>query len=344
MLQGALIGCGFFGRIQLESWQRVPEAHIAAVCDSDPDKAKECGLSFSASPYDDVEKMLDEVQPDFVDIATRPDTHLDLVRLAAARGLPILLQKPVAQSWGESRRIVECASAAGVRLMVNENWRWQRWYREIGALIAAGRIGRVFYYNIHVRARDGLGPHPYPNQPYFKDMERFLIFETLVHHLDVARSLLGDIEEVYCRTTKLNPVIRGEDMALIMTQHAGGVRGVIDGNRATEPDEPGQALETSKFEGFEGSIRLTHGGDVYLNGERVFSGHGQPGYRGDSCRAAQQHFAQCLERGEDFETDGESYLNKTYAAVEACYLSAAQNRPVRLDEIAGERLSTADSR
>ncbi len=344
MLQGALIGCGFFGRIQMESWQRVPEAHIAAVCDTDPNKAREFGLSFGAPPYHDVKKMLDEVQLDFVDIATRPDTHLELVRLAAARGLPILLQKPVAPTWRDSRRVVEYASIAGVRLMVNENWRWQRWYREIGALISAGRIGQVFYYNMHARTRDGLGPTPYSNQPYFKDMERFLVFETLVHHLDVARCLLGDIAEVYCRTSKLNPVIRGEDMALIMTEHVNGVRGVIDGNRATQPEDPGQALETSCFEGFEGSVRLTHRGDVYLNGERVFSGHGQIGYRGDSCRAAQQHFAQCLERGEDFETDGESYLNKTYAAVEACYRSAAQNRPVRLDEIVGQPLSKAESR
>ncbi len=335
MLQGALIGCGFFGRIQLEAWQRVPEAHIAAVCDTDPNKAREFSLSFGVTPYHDVKKMLDEVKPDFVDIATRPDTHAELVRLAAARGLPILLQKPVAPGWREARRVVEYASIAGVRLMVNENWRWQRWYREIGSLLTAGRIGQPFYYNMHVRTRDGLGPTPYPNQPYFKDMERFLVFETLVHHLDVARSLLGDIKEVYCRTAKLNPVIAGEDMALIMTEHANGVRGVIDGNRATEPDEPGPALESSTFEGFDGSIRLTHQGDVYLNGERVFSGHGQLGYRGDSCRAAQQHFAQCLDRGEDFETDGESYLNKTYAAVEACYRSASQNRPVRLEEIAG---------
>lgn len=335
MLQGALIGCGFFGRIQLESWQRIPEAHIEAVCDMDPNKARECGLSFGADPYHDVKKMLDEVKPDFVDIATRPSTHLDLVREAAARGIPILLQKPMAPSWKEARRIVDYAASAGVRLMINENWRWQRWYREIGSLISAGKIGQVFYYNMHARARDGLGPTPYSNQPYFKDMERFLVFETLVHHMDAARSLLGDIVEVYCRTSRINPIIAGEDMALIMTEHANGVRGIIDGNRGCEPDEQGQALETARFEGHEGVIRLTHPGDVYLNGEKVFSGRGQLGYRGDSCRATQQHFAQCLQRGEEFETSGADYWKKTYAAVEACYRSAAQNRPVRLEEIVG---------
>ena len=60
------------------------------------------------------------------------------------------------------------------------------------------------------------------NQPYFKEMDRFVIFETLVHHLDTARFLIGPIEEVFCRTGRINPVMRGEDNAVIMTKHAGG--------------------------------------------------------------------------------------------------------------------------
>lgn len=290
-------------------------------------------LSFKVQPYHNPRKMLDEIKPDFVDIATRPSTHVELVREAALRGLPILLQKPLAESWKEARRIVDFAAGSGVRLMINENWRWQRWYREIGALIGAGKIGQVFYYGVHARARDGLGPHPFANQPYFKQMPRLLLFETLVHHLDTARWLLGDIAEVYCRTGRVNSAIAGEDLALILTEHAGGARGVIDGNRATEPDEPGPALETARFEGYNGVIRLTHPGNVLLNGETVFEGHGQPGYRGDSCRAAQQHFVECLATGDQFETEGADYWKKTFAAMEACYRSAAENRPVRVAEI-----------
>ena len=333
MLQGALIGCGFFGRIQLEAWRRIPAARIVAACDLDPAKAAEGAADFGLQAYSDPARMLDELRPDFVDIATRPFTHLELVRLAVERGIPVLLQKPLAETWSDARRIVDLASGAGLRWMVNENWRWQRWYREIGALLAAGRIGDVFYYNMHARARDGLGPAPFVAQPYFKDMPRLLLFETLVHHLDTARCLLGDIVEIYCKSGRINPVIAGEDIALILTEHSGGARGVIDGNRACEPDEPGPALETARFEGLDGVIRLTHAGDVLLNGQTVFSGRGLPGYRGDSCRATQQHFIECLQSGAPFETEGADYCNKTFAVVEACYRSAAENRPVRPAEI-----------
>lgn len=318
----------------MEAWQRVNGGYIAGVCDLEKKKLQEFGVSFGVKTFDDLDRALQEVKPDFVDIATRPSSHLALSRECIVRGFPVLLQKPVAETWEEARRIVGLAAGANVRMMINENWRWQRWYREIAGLIGFGRIGRPFYYSMQARANDGVGSHPFPNQPYFKDMPRLIVFETLVHHLDTARFLLGPIEEVYCRTAKINPVIRAEDMAVIMTKHAGDVIGVIDCNRTTEPDEAGPALEIARFEGVSGKIRLQHSGDVWLDEERVFAGVGQPGYRGDAARAAQQHFIDCLRTGEDFETEGTHYVKTTYATVEACYLSARENRMVRIEEVA----------
>jgi predicted dehydrogenase len=187
---------------------------------------------------------------------------------------------------------------------------------------------------MQTRNNDGMGDAPYPNQPYFKDMPRLLVIETLVHHLDTARFLMGDIEEVYCQTERLNPVIRAEDFVLIVLRHKGGVRGLIDGNRASRADEAGQAMEVARFEGFENTIRLRHSGEVSLGGERLFSAQGVPGYRGDSCRATQQHFVDCLASGDEFETEATDYLKRTVAVVESCYRSAAENRPVRIEEFA----------
>ena len=214
--------------------------------------------------------------------------------------------------------------------MINENWRWQAWYRKIAELISAGDIGSPFRYRMDLRQRDGLGDKPYPNQPYFAEMPRFLVFETLVHHLDTARFLFGDIEELYCRTAKLNPRIAGEDAAFITVQHGGGVSGVIDGSRAAEPEEPGEVMGRTRIEGSEGVLRLKGNGDVFLDSEQVFWGEGLGGYKGDSCRAAQQHFVDCLQTGAEFETEASDYVQKTFAAVEACYRSAADNRPVTL--------------
>jgi predicted dehydrogenase len=334
MLRGVTVGCGFFSRIQMESWQRVTGAQMVAACDLDAAKAEAFSRDFGMKAYTSLAAMLDKEGPDFVDVATRPATHVPLVEQVAARRLPVLCQKPMAETWEDACRLAAIARKSSIRLMMNENWRWQAWYRRIHQAIGEGKIGKPFYYSMQTRNNDGMGAAPYLNQPYFKDMPRLLVIETLVHHLDTARFLMGDIEEVYCQTEKLNPVIRAEDFVLILLRHNGGVRGVIDGNRACRPDEPGPAMEIARFEGLENTIRLGHSGEVYLGGDRIFSAQGVPGYRGDSCRATQQHFVDCLASGDEFETEATDYLKRTVAVVEACYRSAAENRPVRIEELA----------
>ncbi len=121
---------------------------------------------------------------------------------------------------------------------------------------------------------------------------------------------------------------------MLMLRHRSGVRGMIDGNRVSEPDEAGPAMEIVRIEGLENKIRLGHSGEVLLGDESVFSVDGMPGYRGDSCRATQQHFVDCLANNEEFETEATDYLRRTVAVVEACYLSAAENRAVKVSEVA----------
>jgi predicted dehydrogenase len=322
----------------MEAWQRVSGARIVAACDLDPAKAESFAADFGLRPYSDAAAMIEAERPDFVDIATRPSTHRALVELVAGRVTNLLLQKPIAETWEQACQISNIAQKAGLRLMMNENWRWQPWYRTIAGLIGANRIGKPFFYRMEVRHRDGVGDRPFPSQPYFVEMPRFLLMETLVHHLDTARYLMGDIEEVYCRTARLNPVISGEDFAMISLRHGNGalgngVVGMIDGNRTTQPDEAGEVMGSSRFEGSEATIQLRGNGEVWLSGEQVFSGRDLIGYKGDSCRATQQHFIDCLLSGAEFETEVSDYLNTTVAAVEACYRSSAENRPVLIAEI-----------
>jgi len=271
--------------------------------------------------------MLERERPDFLDIVTRPAWHLPLVRLAAERGVAVLCQKPMAENWAEAVEMAAVAKRSGMRLMMNENWRWQPWYRRLRQLLEAGAIGRPVFYRFHHRRRDGLGDSPYPNQPYFKDMPRLLIFETLVHFLDTARFLFGEIAQVFCRTARVNPVIAGEDLAVMVLGHASGLPGVIDGHRCSEPEQEGPAMCDARIEGLDGALRLHGGGEVWMGSERVFDPAGMPGYKGDSCRSTQQHFVDCLISGKPFETGPEEYL-RTLAAVEAAYRSAAENRPV----------------
>jgi D-apiose dehydrogenase len=239
-LRGAIAGCGFFGQIHLEGWRRIPEAEIVAACDIDLSKA----CQSAPRGFDELERMLDAVHPDFLDIATRPELHLPMLRIAAERKIPVICQKPMAPRWEECLEMVRVAEAAGIPFMIHENWRWQPWYRVIAAQIASGALGAPVTYTFRTRKRDGAGPEPYSLQPYFRSMPRLLLFETLVHHIDTSRFLFGELDTLFTRLRRVNAAIQGEDQVLMIASHQSGLNGIIDGNRFLDltPDSPRWAM------------------------------------------------------------------------------------------------------
>jgi len=320
-LRGGIVGCGFFGQIQLEAWRRIPGVEMVAAADADIARAHRCGLRAHAS----LAEMLDRERLDFVDIATRPDSHPELVRRAVERHIPVICQKPMANTWAEAVEMAELADAHRTRVMIHENWRWQPWYREAKRLIADGTLGRPLAYLLRSRRNDGRGAVPYPNQPYFNSMPRLLIFEMLIHQIDTARFLFGDIRAVYAETQRLNEHLTGEDRAVLTLTHEGVLTGVVDGHRYLDPLTT--ALAT--LEGEEGTLSIFDNGEVWFNGRRILAADQTPGYKGDSVRATQEHFVRCLRSGAPFETSAREYL-KTFGVMEAAYRSAASGRKIRL--------------
>lgn len=324
-LRGAVIGCGFFAQFHLEAWRRIDGVEIVAACDPNIERAR----AAAARAYQSWDEMLAVEALDFVDIATRPDTHLPLVEQAAAAGLAIICQKPMAPTLEEAKRMAEVARQAGVRLMIHENWRWQPWYRVVRERLAEGDIGQPVTYRFRIRRRDGHGHAPYSSQPYFRDMPRLLIFETLVHPIDTARFLFGEIQSITAITRRLNLVVKGEDFAQLLTAHTSGLGGIIDGHRFLDLASDSPPLGDAEVEGEFGVLSVTASGDVLRNQKVIWRNEVHQGYRGDSVHATQQHFIDCLRARQPFETGASEYL-KTYAAVEAAYRSAATGQTVTL--------------
>jgi predicted dehydrogenase len=154
-------------------------------------------------------------------------------------------------------------------------------------------------------------------------MPRLLIYETIVHHLDTARYLFGGVEALTATMSRLNASIVGEDKVTILLRHDDGLPGTIDGHRFLDTVPPGPVLGEAWFEGERGVLHLSPTGDLLLNGSVVWNNTIREGYRGDSVRATQQHFIDCLQDGAPFESEAREYLN-TVALVEAAYLSFAK--------------------
>jgi predicted dehydrogenase len=326
-LKGVMIGAGFFAKFQAEAWKRIDSVELVAVADPLPGRAAAFAAEYRIPrSYTDAASMLRREIADFADIVTRPESHRDLSDLAARHCPAVICQKPMAPSLAACQAMVEDCARRGVRLLIHENWRWQPWYREAKRLLSQGRLGRVFHLGFRMRTGDGRGPAPYPQQPYFRQMPRLLLYETAVHFLDTFRFLGGDLESVFCQTNRINPAIRGEDYTLVQVSFSNGAKGMIDANRISGAFPPEVAFGEFRIEGEQAMLRIAADGNLFLTEyerpEILVPMEIPPqGYKGDSVKALQQHFAGCLLSGEEAESEGAEYL-KTVRAVDACYRSA----------------------
>ena len=330
-LRGAVIGAGYFSQFHFDSWNRIDEVDLVAVCDTNREAAEKAAQAYGVrSVYTDHQQMLGEVDLDFVDIITRPDTHLKIVSDFAAAGVAIICQKPLAPTVDEARRIVDVTQEAGIRFMVHENFRFQPWYREIKRLLDAGTIGeKVHTITFRNRMGDGWGDDAYlARQPYFQTMKQFLIFEAGIHTIDTFRYLAGEIDRVWCLHRKLNPVIAGEDSAIGVFQFAESGLGVYDASRFNEStaENPRYTFGELLVECDGGAIRLYD--DARLTVQKLGQTEtphdydpSHHGFAGDCVHETQLHFVAGLRSGDRFETDGPNYL-KSIAVQEAMYRSA----------------------
>jgi len=335
-LRGLFCGAGHFAKIQLTAWKSVRDARIVGLYNRTLERARAVQADFQIEHVsDDFEALLTTVRPDFVDICTAVETHLPLVRAAAARKIPILCQKPLAPHVAESEQLVAACEQAGVRLMANDNWRWQGWYRELKRLLDAGAIGTPQHARFLLRPGDGWGEEPYPLQPFFREMERFVLLETGGHYLDTLRFFFGDIAALHCLIRRRNPRIRAEDAALVTLEFAQGVTAIFDADRTAATAQVRPPVNGHVFiEGTAGNLRLAEDGSIYLARRGAAEERHEytvpPGYRGGSAIATQQHFIDCLRTGAAFETEGRDYL-AIERAVEACYRSAEQRTVEKLN-------------
>jgi len=335
-LRGVCLGAGYFSHFQYDAWRRLPAVEIVALANRNQDRARETAARHGVPNVyriDDYGRMLDEQKPDFVDIITPPETHADLVEMAARRGIAIICQKPLAPTWEESVAVVESARRHGVRFLVHENWRWQPWYREIKRQLDAGALGDLFSIAVRMRMGDGWPEDAYlARQPFFRTYPRLLIYETGVHFLDTFRFLGGEVSSVYARLQQRNPGIKGEDAGQVVIGFRSGATALLDASRYNEADtaDARYTFGTVRLDGSKGHLELDLEGNLTLKplgqpSRRLDYHHERKGFAGDCVFALQQHFVDCMRSGAPFESTGEDYL-KTVALVEACYRSAARSQ------------------
>lgn len=333
--RGAVIGCGYFARNHLHAWAGLPGVRIAAVCDRDQGRAETAAaIVGGAAVHTDADAMLAAEDLDFVDIVTTVEDHRSLVELAAARGVGAICQKPFAATFEDAEAMVAACAAAGVPLMVHENFRWQAPLRAVAAAIGQGAIGRPNYARLSFRH----GFDIYADQPYLRTEPRLAILDLGIHLLDVARALLGEATRLHCRTQRIDPCVAGEDAATIALDHRDGAVSLVDFCFSTKvvPDPFPQTIV--RVEGDRGTVELFPGHRLRISGDGRMEERdvtppvppwGTPGRHliQDSVIEIQRHWLDALAGGRPLATSGADNL-RTLDLVFAAYDSAESGRAV----------------
>lgn len=234
-LRVGVLGCGMISVDHLTAWSHCQGAQVVAVCDPVLERARARADQFGiAACYESPLAMFEQEQLDLVDIVTPRETHAGMVRLAARYKVNALCEKPLCPTYEEAVALVDEVGHA-IRVMVNENWRYRAYFLKIAQWLGSGKLGTVTQARIALwrssmlpRKEDGK-IHALTRQAFLAHEPRVLIAESLIHEIDVARALFGEMEVLACSTGKACAQIMGEDSATLLLRTAYGLTVTIDG-------------------------------------------------------------------------------------------------------------------
>ena len=327
-LRIGVLGCGMISNEHFAAWARCAGAKVVAVCDPAIDRAKARAAEFGIDAvFDSPQALMASGGVDAVDIVTPRQTHADMVRLAAHHGLHALCEKPLCPTHDEAQHLVADIGNR-IRVMVNENWRYRAYFVQIAEWLRAGRLGTVTQARIALwrssmlpRAEDGR-IHSLTRQPFLARESRVLIAESLIHEIDVARALFGELDLLACCTARACGEIVGEDSATLLLRSHHGLPVTIDGVMTAAGHAP-RAPDRVEIAGTRCSVLLEDGTLRLFGAEEQTRVYDEETVRHDCFAASIQHFVDALRSGAPFWTSAEDQLGSLHLMEEAYRLAGA---------------------
>src|SRR5438477_3284276 len=294
--------------------------------------------------YETYEQLLDDSSLEVLDIAVPPDAQLRLIKEACRRGTVrgILAQKPLGMNYAEAVEAVRLCEEACITLAVNQNMRYDQSVRAGKTLLENGTLGEPVLATIDMR---GI-PHWMPWQA---ELGWVTLRIMSIHHLDTFRYWFGDPARIYCsvRTDPRTRFAHQDGICTYILEYANGLRCVSIDDTWTGPAREGCPSDIYirwRIEGLNGLALGTIGWchEPYTTPSTIkYACRGNPGFQSPVWRESWFPDAFAGTMGQlliALETQSEPALSgrdnlKTMALVDAAYLSAAEHRAVRLEEV-----------
>jgi len=141
----AIIGCGGISSMHLDGYAQRPERlKLVATCDIVPQRAQWAAQTYGAqAAFASVDEAIEGADWQVAVVCTPTPVREEVVRPLAAAGKHIFIEKPMADSIAEARRMVDLCERAGVKMAVDQTFRYHWGFDIARGIVASGRLGRV---------------------------------------------------------------------------------------------------------------------------------------------------------------------------------------------------------
>lgn len=343
VLRLGLVGCGERAVALPPAIARTNNTRLVMAMDVNSARVQEFGRRFDVPWTASLEEILSSRLVDAVIICTPHSLHASQAIQAARLGKHVIVEKPLATSFGDASAVVQAAHDAGVRLSVFLSHRYQFQIQQAKALIRSGALGELFGVSLMVQRDrfsrlwqgEAAGQATSNWRMRRESSGGGMLITAVIHYLDWLRYVPGlEVTEVSAIHATLDSPGDVEDTISLWLRYENGAVGTMNASAcARGTSRTGDLLEFRLW-GRDGHISLTAPYQFYslrfVDGKRPGLWHALSGIR-DRGPDVQfiQRFADLVLRGEQPEITGEDGL-AVQAIVEAAYRSAESRRSVRI--------------
>ena len=336
-LRIAIVGCGRIAKNHFGAIERhADDLELVGVCDNHPATLQAHSDTYRIPGYAHLTDLLTNAHPDIVALCTPSGLHPDQTVAAAAHGIHVMTEKPMATRWQDGVRMVKACDEAGVHLFVVKQNRRNATLQLLKRAVEEKRFGKIHLVHLNVFWSR---PQSYYDQAKWRGTWEFdggAFMNQASHYVDLLDWLIGPIDKVQAMVSTTRD-IEVEDTGVLNVRWRNGALGSMSVTMLTYPKN----LEGSiTILGENGTVRI---GGVAVNDIQLWDfaetrdydaevksanyettsvyGFGHPLYY--------KNVIDVLRGTAEPETDGREGL-KSLEVLIAAYLSARDGRTVSL--------------
>jgi UDP-N-acetyl-2-amino-2-deoxyglucuronate dehydrogenase len=239
-----IVGTGVIAATHATVIRLLPNASLIAVTDADAESAVRFAASHDCAAEPDLARLLARDDIDVVVVCVPSGLHADIGVAAARAGKHLVVEKPVDVRLTAADRLISAAEAAGVRLTVISQHRFDPGVVELRSLVSAGRLGKLLLGEAVTKW--------HRTQAYYDSsawrgtwaLDGGSLLNQGIHYVDLLLAVMGPVAEVTAVAATQGHRMEAEDTALALLRFSSGALGTLASSTCVYPGFP-QRLEVS---------------------------------------------------------------------------------------------------